>query len=149
MQFRPVAKKVQCLVSVYDAETKRTRQKMVYSFDQTVQDPSNEKRQVTPDLSGLKPEHLSTGTNEQRAVWVAEIRAHAEAMEAERQAEEDADLCSGLVERLDRASHLITAKPEMFSGGDLKSLRAALARLSKAMDTRSGKTVNKTSKRKR
>jgi hypothetical protein len=70
-------------------------------------------------------------------------------MEAERQAEEDADLCSGLVDRLDRVSHLIVSRPEMFSGGDLKSLRAALARLSKAMDTRSGKTVNKTSKRKR
>lgn len=68
MQFRPVSGKVQCYAAWYDKETKRGRQKLVYSLERygrIFQKPSAD--DLTP---------ADFGTPEQRQGWAAEIATY-------------------------------------------------------------------------
>jgi hypothetical protein len=65
MQFREVVMRVQCFASYYDKETKRTRQKQVWTLDRYGQ---NERK---PTADALTPADF--GTSEQRQGWADEI----------------------------------------------------------------------------
>lgn len=64
MQFRGVGGKIQCLVAIYDPESKRTRQRMVYSYDRYLPVPAP------------LPGDMSFGDDDQRAAWAQEIGDH-------------------------------------------------------------------------
>jgi hypothetical protein len=61
MQFRDMGGRTQCLVAIYDPESKRTRQKLVFSMDK------DEVEQVPA------PADLSFGSPDQREAWSQEI----------------------------------------------------------------------------
>jgi len=86
MQFRPVGKKIQCLVAVYDPETKRTRQRMVCSIE----------RYGTFTKSAPSPDRLAFGSKEERAVWVQEIQEFIDA-EKRKDEEDRSSLLPGII----------------------------------------------------
>lgn len=67
MQFRTSqnGRRVQCLAAVYDKESKRTRQKLVWTIDH-----------YAPHEQRPMPEALAAGSPAQREVWAAEIVKH-------------------------------------------------------------------------
>lgn len=133
MQFRKVANRIQCLVAEYrpnpnNPAVKRTYQKMVFSFESW-----------RTDFSQLSPADFKHGTEEERLAWIDEIRAYGAEQAAERDAWRDSRLVEDSLQHLDKLSEKLVSQPDLFSGSDLKRLRAASARLTKAMDARSGK----------
>lgn len=122
MQFRKVGNKVQCLVSVYDPASKRTRQKMVYSLDTW-------RKNVAPE-----PDALSAGTAEQRAVWAQEIAAHM----AEGAREEGEARVRGLPLTLrnlvNQVVHDLNSQSSLLTDDARSAMKAEASRLLAALD---------------
>lgn len=70
MQFREVSSRVQCIAAYYDGETKRTRQKLVWTLDRFG------KIEKAPAVEDLTPADF--GTPQQRQRWADEIAAYIE-----------------------------------------------------------------------
>jgi hypothetical protein len=115
MQFRGVGGKIQCLVAIYDPESKRTRQRMVYSYDRYLPVPAP------------IPGDMSFGDDDQRAAWAQEIGDH---ISAER-ARAEAERLGALPRRFGRAvNDVLAAMSEGSVDGDqVEEIRAHVQRL--------------------
>lgn len=124
MQFRQVKNTVQVLMSVYDKETKRTRQRMVMSFPFY---GSPEK--VTADqLSGVTDDRLQATLDEINA-WLADrSKARQEGLE-----KRSAFAANRALQEL---VGVLEGRPEALSEGDLDSLAETLRIASKAVANR-------------
>lgn len=124
MQFREVGRKVQCLASVYDPASKRTRQKMVYSLNSYGEN-------AVPKAAAL-----STGSDEERAVWVGEIADYISNMKAK--ASEDSMKIAPLSLRylVDKIINDHNSQSSLLTDEDLKAVRADVTRLLAALAPR-------------
>lgn len=74
MQFREVSSRIQCYAAYYDADSKRTRQKLVWTMYKFG------KIDTKPTIDELTPADF--GSPEQRQRWAAEIGAYIDAHNA-------------------------------------------------------------------
>lgn len=121
VQFREVGRKVQCLASVYDPESKRTRQKMVFSLNLYGDN-------AVPDVAAL-----ATGTDAERAVWVGEIADYigSRATKASEERVRSAPLSLKFV--VDRIVHDLDSQSRLLTDADIDAVKREAARLVAAL----------------
>lgn len=121
MQFRAVGRKVQCLASIYDPASKRTRQKMVYSLDLYGEN-------AVPEAAAL-----STGSDEERASWVKEIADYIGSMKTKASDDRVRNAPVSLRYIVDRIIHDHDSQSRILTDDDLRAVKAEAARLLAAL----------------